>query len=357
MEQIYEYIRMIHETGSLKNAAEKLHVTQPALSIALKKYEDQIGTVIFDRKTHPIAPTPAGEILLRNIERIFHDERRMQAELSDLLNMTTGDLSIGSTHYVNTCVLPRILNRYMELYPNIRIRLSERSSSEIVKAFIDNEFDVAVYGNRLDLDFALQVPVFHDDLYLVVPNKYLDRSMIRQYAFSPELLDRPSEMKPIPSLEPLETIPFIALLPGDRLYQQAEELFRKNGVRPRACLNVPQSTTAWHMACAGIGFSLTPERLIRSIPPDGADISLFTFRSPLMKRTIYAGCNRNLYLSTATRRLLSLCCSIMKDDNGDCYDDSDPFPDISRSPGSGSAADGMPDAAPFFPEGGGAGAS
>lgn len=310
MEPIYEYIQTIYQTGSFKRAAERLHMTQPALSIALKKYEEQIGATVFDRKKHPFLPTPAGEIILRNIANLDRIERKMRLELFDLLEKNTGNLFIGSTHYVNTCVLPPLLIRFMEKYPQIQILMTEKSSNEVVKDFLNDEYDVAFYANRLETSDVLQIPVFQDRLYWVIPNRFLDFETIEQHALDLYRQNPLKDKPPLNSLALLEKIPFIALMPGDRLYEQASALFQKEGVVPQQCLNIPQSTTAWHMACAGIGAALIPETLIKSIPAGEADISIFSFASPLMKRTILAGCKNNQYISTATRKFLDLCRSV-----------------------------------------------
>ena len=98
MDQIYEYILAIAEEGSFKNAAQKLHVTQPALSIALKKYEEKIGLSLFDRRMHPFLITPAGQVMVQNIRRISREEEKMLTELADLEGRPGGELTIAATH-------------------------------------------------------------------------------------------------------------------------------------------------------------------------------------------------------------------------------------------------------------------
>ena len=213
MEQIYEYIHVIRQAGSFKKAAEQLRVTPPALSIALKKYEEQLGTPVFDRKKHPLEPTPAGEILLRGIERMRRDERRMNLELTDFMEMSAGDLCIGSTHYVNTCVLPPVLSRYMTLYPHIKIKVTETSSCEVMKGFLEDIYDVAVCASRMERDFIARIPLSHDRLYWAVPNRFLPPEVIAAHAVPVQNLGGPDQPPPLPSLSLLGEIPFIALMP------------------------------------------------------------------------------------------------------------------------------------------------
>lgn len=307
MDQIYEYILAIAEEGSFKNAAQKLHVTQPALSIALKKYEEKIGLSLFDRRMHPFLITPAGQVMVQNIRRLSREEEKMLTELADLEGRPGGELTIAATHYVNACILPTILNRYMEKYPDVKIHLLEKSSGEALKDFLNDTCEIACYANSLELDIAREIPIYHDNLYLVVPNKFLDPQIIEDYSMPVSVLSGPIRVPPLPSLSFLEAIPFISMSPGDRLYIQTEQLLHEAGIRPHYCLQIPQSTTAWHMACAGIGATLIPGKILHTVPYWNAEVSVFSYASAYMQRTIFAGCKVNQYISVAARRFIALC--------------------------------------------------
>lgn len=305
MEQIYEYIYAVRHAGSFKAAAELLHVTQPALSIALKKYEEQIHTTVFNRKQHPFGLTPAGEILVRNIETLALAERRMNAELADLLQAETGDVRIAATHYVMTVVLPPILNRFVELYPKVNLHLYERSAGEVAKGLLDGTYDISVCAARRVSDNAVKNVIRRDGLLWVIPNKFLTGAYAE--LISPYPAQSAEEAPFLSSLEVLSGLPYIALLPGDSLYEQSSEIFCREKVAPLIRVNVPQSATAWHLACAGIGAALIPEQLVQVIPPQNADISIFRFDSPLMQREISAFYRSDLYLSNTARKFLTLC--------------------------------------------------
>lgn len=301
MEQIYEYIRAIYDAGSIRAAAEALHVTQPALSIALKKYEDQLGAQVFDRRRHPYELTPAGEIILRGLERLSNEERRMQAQLQDLRGGSGSEIFIGATHYVNTCVLPPIIAACRARDPSIRLRIVERSSNEISQHLMDDLYDLAICASGFQSDAVLRIPVLRDKLCWVIPNCFLPQQTPIEPAESAETFPR------LGSLSVFRQIPFIALMPGDSLYRRALDLFNVAQIKPQICLNVPQSTTAWYMACAGIGAALVPARMPRITAPANADVSVFSYDSPLMERTISVFCRTDRYMSAATRSFINLC--------------------------------------------------
>ena len=256
---------------------------------------------------HPFLITPAGQVMVQNIRRISKEEEKMLTELADLEGRPGGELTIAATHYVNACILPTILNRYMEKYPDVKIHLLEKSSGEALKDFLNDTCEIACYANSLELDIAREIPIYHDNLYLVVPNKFLDPQIIEDYSMPVSVLSGPIRVPPLPSLSFLEAIPFISMSPGDRLYIQTEQLLHEAGIRPHYCLQIPQSTTAWHMACAGIGATLIPGKILHTVPYWNAEVSVFSYASAYMQRTIFAGCKVNQYISVAARRFIALC--------------------------------------------------
>lgn len=304
MEVVYEYISAIYEAGSFRAAADKLHVTQPALSIALHKYEEQIGVMIFNRREHPFTLTPAGEIILRNIEQIKSSERKMKAELNDLKEMNTGEIHIGATHYVNSVILPPYLNQYMRQFPKIKVHLTEESSHEVLKGFLSGINDIAICASEYTSPEIIKIPLVKDRLIWVIPNRFLRYRKLESFA---DLSPNPNSIHSLKSLDLLKQIPFIALLPGDNIYKQAEDLFVENNILPQVCINVTQSTTAWHMSCSGIGATLVPESLTHIIPPSITDISMFHYCSPLMERTISVFYKKDQYLTASIQTFLEIC--------------------------------------------------
>ncbi len=303
MESIFKYIVAIYRAGSLRAAADVLHVTQPALSISLSKYEEQIGAKIFDRRTHPFALTPAGEIILRNIEQIMLNERKMQTELNDLKEMNTGDIRIAATHYVNSVILPPVLNLYMQQFPKINVHLTEKGSHEVMEDFLVGMHDVGICASQYNVPDIGKISILRDRLIWAIPNRFLTRQITESFHVSPVS----GGIHDLQSLELLEKIPFISLLPGDNLFRQAEDLFAQQNISPKTCVHVPQSTTAWHMCYAGIGAALIPESLIHIIPSPNTNVSLFHYDSPLMERTISVFFKKDNYLSTAVTAFLRIC--------------------------------------------------
>ena len=103
------YFVAVAEAGHLTNAAKKLNVAQPALSVSIARLEKEVGVPLFDRKHHPLKLTEAGEIYLDTARKIRQLEREQTQKLQDIQNLVTGTIRLGGTHYLNAYILPELL--------------------------------------------------------------------------------------------------------------------------------------------------------------------------------------------------------------------------------------------------------
>ena len=97
------YVYTICQEGSFSKAARKLYLTQPALSIAIRKIEQEIGMPLFDRHRKPLELTAAGEIYLDTAKKTILLEQEQRQRLSDIRNLVTGTIRLGGTHYLIAC--------------------------------------------------------------------------------------------------------------------------------------------------------------------------------------------------------------------------------------------------------------
>ena len=122
-----EYVYAVYEEKSFSKAAQKLYITQPALSTAIKKVEKKIGTPIFDRSTSPIGLTPGGEVYIDAIEKLFALEQNTLNQLNNLNGLLAGKLSVGGTIFFTSFVLPGVLSEFSHRYPEASAPGSHKS--------------------------------------------------------------------------------------------------------------------------------------------------------------------------------------------------------------------------------------
>ena len=142
MKTAYDYIYTIYQEGSFTRAAEKLFITQPALSIALRKIEARIGMPLFERNRRPVQLTPAGELYLKTIKKMHGLENDLDREVQELRDFQTGTLTLGGSHYLLSYQIPDLLTAYVQKYPKIHLQLIEEASDTLLTLLEKDELDL-----------------------------------------------------------------------------------------------------------------------------------------------------------------------------------------------------------------------
>lgn len=172
MELEKKYIYQVYQCGSFSKAAEALFITQPALSIAIKKVEQEIGAAIFNRSQRPLTLTSIGELYLQHIKKEMLLEQQLKQQIDDIHGLKSGDLKIGGTHYMNAYLLPSYIAQFNTLYPNINITMAETSSDMLIEMLKDNKLDFTFSCDEDVVSEFDSYPTFSDHILLAVPQAF-----------------------------------------------------------------------------------------------------------------------------------------------------------------------------------------
>ena len=135
-----EQFKAIAESRTMREAADKLFISQPALSQNLKKLEAELGCTLFDRAHNQLAITPYGEILLAHAHRILFDLKEVSAEIDALKQQDAQTIHIDSFYLpLSLFVLPQVANTF----PDLRFDASIVTSTVLAKRVIDGITDIA----------------------------------------------------------------------------------------------------------------------------------------------------------------------------------------------------------------------
>ncbi|MFH1116838.1 MAG: LysR family transcriptional regulator [Pseudomonadota bacterium] len=153
--------------GSFTLAAEKLFITQPAVSMQVKALEACYGVQLFVRRKKELQLTDVGDDLFQIAKRIFGMVREAENLLELAGEPKTEVLKIGSTKTLVRYVLAKYISTFQKSYPLVQIQIDDGSSREMVQSVLRNENDLAIVG-RVTYDDSLQViPFFEDELVLM----------------------------------------------------------------------------------------------------------------------------------------------------------------------------------------------
>ncbi len=139
-------------TGSLTRAAAELHITQPAVSQHIRQLERHYGTPLFAKTGRGVEPTPAGQLLYRQLSAMENDEARLRSELA-ALNGERGarpPLRLGCTRTVADFVAPRMLAGHLRRHPDQRLLMRTGNTAELVDLLDRGEIDLALVEGSFD---------------------------------------------------------------------------------------------------------------------------------------------------------------------------------------------------------------
>lgn len=158
----------VAETGSFSRAAERLHLTQSAVSKRIAALEQEVGTRLFDRVGHQVVATEAGHVLLPRARRALGELEDGERALQNLRGRVAGRLPLGTSHHIGLHHLPILLRAYTQRYPHVELELSFLASEAACEAVHRGELELGVVTLPLVLPARLAaIPVWPDALVFV----------------------------------------------------------------------------------------------------------------------------------------------------------------------------------------------
>ena len=163
-----EQFKMISECRTMREAAARLYLSQPALSQSLKKLEAELGCPLFDRSHNQLSLTPYGEILLSHTQRILYDLKEVAEKIEARKQQEACIIRIGSFYTpLNLFALPQIANAM----PNYNFAVTINSSKALAKSLIDGKLDLAFLPDQFCPAHLASEPFFEESLLLSVTAK------------------------------------------------------------------------------------------------------------------------------------------------------------------------------------------
>lgn len=307
MQTEMEYVYRVYQEKSFTKAAEALYLTQPALSMAIRKVEDSLGMPIFDRSVRPMGLTPAGEAYMEYIRNTMYLEQEMQQQMQDIREVNTGTIRIGGSHYINAYILPQVLAGFSREYPRISIEIVETSSAELSKMLDHREVDITFNCNSQFMQDFERYPAFADHILLAVPKSFHINESLKDMCLSADDVVRKRHLAascPCVSLDVFRNVEFILLNPGNNLHDRAKQLFQEAAFHPIIKLELSQMVTAYHLADAAMGATFVSDRLVVS----GTDnLNYYKLDSDLTNRLFYMLLPKRKYTSQAVRTFVDYC--------------------------------------------------
>jgi DNA-binding transcriptional LysR family regulator len=158
------------ELNSFSLAAERLGVTQPAVSLQVRALEKRLGSQLLDRSGRRVEPTEAGRRLYRGAQRLLQLEEQLLGEIgAEADGELAGDLSIGASTGPAAIVVPLLLCEFQRVYPEVRVSLKVHDTQTVVDRVADRELELGIVGAARRHRSVRFEPFMRDEVILACP--------------------------------------------------------------------------------------------------------------------------------------------------------------------------------------------
>ncbi|WP_216825125.1 LysR family transcriptional regulator [Agarilytica rhodophyticola] len=274
----------IAETQSFAEACGMVHLSQPALSIAIKNLETDLGGPLLARTTRTLSLTPEGEEFFPIAQRLLNDWDAAIEDIHNLFSMRRGTISIATMPSFACNLLPNILVKYHQQYPKINIRVQDVVAEKVVDMVRTGRVEIGISFDPDESEDLIFTPLFHDQFIAVIPPATFNK---RKSLCWQDLLEQD----------------FIALQRPSSIRILLEQTLEANNLAFSVAVETHQLATIGRMVASGLGVSAVPSLCQAQMQEMGA-VCL-----PLQKPAI----SRQVGILTRRRYSLSIAAGALKD--------------------------------------------
>lgn len=300
-----EYALAVAKYHSITKAADSLYITQPTLSTYLKNMEKRLGIELFNRDGNKFTLSYEGELFIEEGKKILAERDNLMNRMLDSLQCQRGRLKIAIPLLRGSYLIPMILPKFHEKYPNVEILLTEGSSPELEKHVREGLCDLVIY-NKPSHELPFPYESLHKEEMLLVMNKKNPLA---------------KKGKKIPGLSHLwmdlslcQGEPFIMHLPSQHTGQIERDLLKKFGVKPHVVLETKNLEASYHLAANGYGLTFISECHTAHIIQEKNAV-FFSVGSPRTEMELIAGYLNRDALSNAARDFIEISKTIFQEES------------------------------------------
>jgi DNA-binding transcriptional LysR family regulator len=233
-----EAFQAVMEAGSVTAAAERMLITQPAVSRLIRDLEQGLGFELFERRKGRLTATVEARFLHEEVQRSFMGLDKIIQIAGDIRTLNAGSLRIAAMPALAYALLPRVIGKFSAAHPNVGISLQIRSSAKVLEWIASQQFDVGFAATQQTHLAVEQEPLLDARFVTVLPARHRLRD------------------KPLITPRDLENENFISLGPELDVRRKIDEIFAEAGVARHLTIDSQLSFAVCTMVASGIGVSL-----------------------------------------------------------------------------------------------------
>lgn len=303
-----DYVYSVYLESSFSKAADRLHISQPSLSAAVKKAEEATGMPIFNRKSSPITLTEFGVEYIHSIEQIYELQERLHGIANDIQSVQRGRLAVGANNLCCPSFISRTLAQYKRKYPFIDLKLFDTSTTHSLDLLDHGKVDIIFTTRPIDMQKCNRIPCYSENLIIAMPKSRVLSPELNYKKLSDEEIHR--QINAVPddrcvTMREFQDVPFILLGTSNYLRFCTDALFQESGVEPLIVLETDQSSTSLNFANLGVGATICSNWLASGNINNYA-LNYFKIGGELARRQVYVCHRRDENLTYAASAFLEM---------------------------------------------------
>lgn len=288
------YFLVIAEELNITNAAKRLFVSQQCLSSYLKELEEELGTRLFQRRP-TLMLTSAGKLYYRAAKQIQQLQNDVKTQLQNAVYDHQGELSIGVHSSRSVELMPEILDRFWQKYPNVRVNIVDGVTDEFERMLQNGELDLYIGINPRIGKNVEKTLLFDDRVYVVISDQLLHRYFFYDYPGCLERLDQGACLKDFCE------VPFIFNHTRSNMDALVQAYLIENGIQLTKRLATNSAPLRIEMTIRGYGACICNAMRMnyiaernKTLPPDGK-LFMFPIVDAVLPSRIYLVCRQSSY--------------------------------------------------------------
>lgn len=287
------YFLAVAEAQNFTRAAEAVHVSQPSLSVQIASLEEELGAPLFDRLGRRVALTQAGQVLREHAQQALRELEQGAQAIHALTGAARGRLLVGALSTVNAYLIPPLVSRFRQRFPQVQLQIQARPSADIEADLLANRLDLGLCLLPVGSERLVTSRLFEETLCLVAPAGFQRKG---------------SRMK----MRELAGLPLI-LMPADYcLRKMIEAECADAGVRPQVSIEMTSPEGILEAVKQGAGLTILPELFVRHRLAGGA-LRIIELYDPAPKHPVGLAHLANRHLGLAAQEFIRLCRSTLAD--------------------------------------------
>ena len=276
-----QYAVELAKDRNVSQTAERLGITQPALSKHILGLEKELGVKLFDRSTSPMSLTAAGEHFVQQAQELLYREDQMIRSLESYKSGESGRLVIGISPFRSQYMIADVVRRVRAAYPDVEIVLQEPASDQLRREAAEGKYDFAVVNLPVDETVLDVIPLDADAMVLAVPAAMAE-------GLSPaDTVD----------LSTCADLPFVTVGQPLEMRRQFDAACAAARFRPQIAAQVGTLNTAGALCRAGVGATLLPLQYVKQSGDNWEGVVLYALKQPMQTRQPVIVTRRGQYLS------------------------------------------------------------